>query len=61
MMRLRKLLEKYPGEDELYIYLPKEGGGYRRFRPTTLSVSYSPEMAAEVQNLAGLDSIRVEE
>jgi|GEM_PF-1773822 len=61
MLQVREVLQKFPGDDELVIYLPKEGGGFRRFRPQTLNVGYSPMMAHEVELVTGPGSVRVEE
>ncbi len=61
MLQVREVLQKFPGEDELVIYLPKEGGGFKRFRPQTLNVGYSPMMAHEVELVTGPGSVRVEE
>jgi hypothetical protein len=61
MLQVREVLQRFPGEDELVIYLPKEGGGFKRFRPQTLNVGYSPMMAHEVELVTGPGSVRVEE
>ncbi|NWJ49051.1 MAG: PHP domain-containing protein [Chloroflexi bacterium] len=61
MVALKKVLEQFPGQDDLYIYLPKEGSGFKRFRPATLSVAYSSDLLQAVQALLGPDSIKVDE
>ncbi|MEI7556512.1 PHP domain-containing protein [Candidatus Chlorohelix sp.] len=61
MVALKKVLEQFPGQDDLYLYLSKEGGGFKRFRPATLSVTSSSDLLQAVQALLGPDSIKTDE
>ncbi len=59
--QLKQIFRRYQGQDSLILYLPQPDGTISRLEPQTLLVAYTNDFVAEVQNLLGPQSVKLEE
>ncbi len=59
--QLKQIFRRYQGQDSLILYLPQPDGSISRLEPQTLMVAYTDDFVAEVQNLLGPQSVKLEE